>query len=318
MLGVFLDRDSLDRGDLDFSSLDNVIDDWQFYGQTRAADLGPRIARSEIIISNKVIIDEHAIQSAPQLKLICVAATGTNNVDISAAQRHKVSVCNVRGYATPSVCQHVFAMMLSLSIHLGKYRRAVMQGAWQQSQHFCLLDYPIEEISGKTLGIIGYGELGQAVAKIAEAFGMQVLVSDHRGSEPRPGRVSFEQVLTKSDVISLHCPLTKETQGLIGAAEIAQMKQGALLINTARGGIVDEQDLADALRDGYLGGAGFDVLSQEPPLASNPLLAADIPNLIITPHIAWASRASRQRLLDQISANISAFLAGTPRNIVNE
>ncbi len=318
MLGVFLDRDSLDRGDLDFSSLDNVIDDWQFYAQTRAADLSSRIAASEIIISNKVMIDEPAIQSAPQLKLICVAATGTNNVDINAARRHNISICNVRGYATPSVCQHVFAMILSLSIHLGKYRRAVMQGAWQQSQHFCLLDYPIEELSGKTLGIIGYGELGQAVAGIAEAFGMQVLISDHRGREPRPGRLSFDQVLTESDIISLHCPLTPETQGLIGATEIKQMKQGAMLINTARGGIVDEQALAGALRDGYLGGAGFDVLSQEPPLSSNPLLAGDIPNLIITPHIAWASRASRQRLLDQISFNISAFLAGTPRNIVNE
>ena len=318
MLGAFLDRDSLDRGDLDFGSLDNVIDGWQFYGQTRPDDLGPRIANSEIIISNKVIIDQHAMQSAPQLKLICVAATGTNNVDIVAAQRRNISVCNVRGYATPSVSQHVFAMMLSLSIHLGKYRRAVMQGAWQQSQHFCLLDYPIEELSGKTLGIIGYGELGQAVAKIAEAFSMQVLVSDHRGSEPRPGRVSFEQLLAEADVISLHCPLTPETQNLIGAPEIAQMKQGAVLINTARGGIVDEQALADALRDCYLGGAGFDVLSQEPPVASNPLLASDIPNLIITPHIAWASRASRQRLLDQISANISAFLTGTPRNIVSE
>jgi len=317
MLGAFLDRDSLDRGDLDFSSLDNVIDDWQFYGQTRPDDLGSRMARSEIIISNKVIIDQHAMQSAPQLKLICVAATGTNNVDIGAAQRLNISVCNVRGYATPSVSQHVFAMMLSLSIHLGKYRRAVMQGAWQQSQHFCLLDYPIEELSGKTLGIVGYGELGQAVAKIAEAFGMQVLVSDHRGSEPRLGRVSFEQLLAEADIISLHCPLTPETQGLIGATEIAQMKQGAMLINTARGGIVDEQALADALRDGYLGGAGVDVLSQEPPVASNPLLAADIPNLIITPHIAWASRASRQRLLEQISANISAFLAATPRNIVS-
>ncbi len=317
MLGAFLDRDSLDRGDLDFGSLDNVIDGWQFYGQTRPADLDSRIANSEIIISNKVIIDQHAMQSAPQLKLICVAATGTNNVDISAAQRHNVSVCNVRGYATPAVSQHVFAMLLSLSIHLGKYRRAVMRGAWQQSQHFCLLDYPIEELSDKTLGIIGYGELGQAVAKIATAFDMQVLIGDHRGKAPRPGRVSFEQVLAEADAISLHCPLTTATQRLIGAAEIAQMKQGAILINTARGGIVDEQALANALRDGYLGGAGVDVLSQEPPLTSNPLLAGDIPNLIITPHIAWASRASRQRLLDQISTNISAFLAGTPRNIVS-
>lgn len=317
MLGAFLDRDSLDRGDLDFSSLDNVIDDWQFYGQTRPNDLCSRIASSEIIISNKVIIEEHAMRAAPQLKLICVAATGTNNIDISAAQRLNISVCNVRGYATPSVSQHVFAMILSLSIHLGKYRRAVMQGAWQQSQHFCLLDYPIEELSGKTLGIIGYGELGQAIAKIAMAFGMQVLIGDHQGKQPRPDRVAFKQVLAEADIISLHCPLTPETQGLIGATEIAQMKPGTLLINTARGGIVDEQALADALRDGDLGGAGVDVLSQEPPLSSNPLLTGDIPNLIITPHIAWASRASRQRLLDQISANIDAFLAGTPRNIVS-
>ena len=318
MQGIFLDRDSLDRGDLDFVSLDNLINDWQFYGLTRPEELHARITDADIIISNKVVLDQAAFAAAAQLKLVCVAATGTNNVDIAAAQQHGVSVCNVRGYASPSVSQHVFAMILSLSIHLGQYRRAVMKGAWQQSPYFCLLDYPIEELAGKTLGIIGYGELGHSVARIAAAFGMRVIISDHRGATPRHGRVPFEQVIAESDVISLHCPLTPDTQGLIGAAEIAQMKPGALLINTARGGIVDEQALASALRDGHLGGAGIDVLSKEPPDDDNPLLAADIPNLIITPHIAWASRASRQRLLDEISANISAFLAGTQRNLVTE
>lgn len=318
MLGVFLDRDSVDRGDLDFSSLDNVIDDWQLYGLTRPDDLTSRIEDAEIIISNKVMLDETAFKAAPQLKLVCVAATGTNNVDLAAAHKHGITVSNVRGYATPSVSQHVFALILSLSIHLGKYRRAVKKGEWQQSPHFCLLDYPIEELAGKTLGIIGYGELGHAVARIAEAFDMQVLISDHRGVVPRAGRVAFEQVLAEADVISLHCPLTSETANLIGAAEIEHMKPGAFLINTARGGIVNEQALADALRDGHLGGAGVDVLTKEPPTDDNPLLADDIPNLVVTPHIAWASRASRQRLLDEIGKNISAFLAGTPRNVVTE
>ena len=318
MLGVFLDRDSLDRGDLDFSALDNVIDDWQFYGLTRPEDLHARIQDAHIIISNKVVLDEVALNAAPQLKLVCVAATGYNNVDLAVAQEHGVLVCNVRAYATPSVSQHVFALILSLSIHLGKYRRAVMKHEWQQSPHFCLLDYPIEELAGKTLGIIGYGELGQAVAHIGAAFGMNVLISDHRGHEPREGRVSFEQVLQQADVISLHCPLTAETKDLIGADEIDQMKTTALLINTARGGIVDEQALADALRDGRLAGAGVDVLSKEPPDNNNPLLADDIPNLVVTPHIAWASRASRQRLLDEIGKNISAFLTGSPRNVVTE
>ncbi len=318
MPGVFLDRDSVDRGDLDFSSLDNIIDDWQFYGLTQPDDLISRIRDAEIIISNKVVLDETAFRTTAALKLICVAATGTNNIDLTAARKYGITVCNVPGYATPSVSQHVFAMILSLSIHLGKYRRAVMKHEWQQSPHFCLLDYPIEELAGKTLGIIGYGDLGHAVDRIAEAFDMMVLISDHRGVEPRVGRFAFEQVLAEADVISLHCPLTPETINLIGSTEIAQMKPGALLINTARGGIVDEQALADALRDGRLGGAGVDVLTKEPPVNGNPLLADDIPNLIVTPHIAWASRASRQRLLDEIVKNISAYLDGMPRNVVSE
>lgn len=317
MLGVFLDRDSLDRGDLDFSALDTLSDDWRFYGVTRPDDLAERICDARIIVSNKVVIDASAFEAAPKLQLICIAATGYNNVDLEAARRHGVTVCNVRGYATASVSQHVFALILSLSIHLGGYRRAVMKGEWQRSPHFCLLDYPIEELAGKTLGIIGHGELGHAVARLGEAFGMHVLISEHRGGAPRPGRVAFEQVLADADVLTLHCPLTAQTRGLIAATEIQQMKPGAVLINTARGGIVDEQALVDALRDGRLAGAGVDVLTEEPPLHGNPLLADDIPNLILTPHIAWASRNARQRLLDAIGANIGAFLAGTPRNVVS-
>lgn len=315
MLGVFLDRDSLDRGDLNFSGLDNIAADWQFFGQTHNEDLQARIADASILISNKVVIDEAAMTAAPKLKLICVAATGYNNVDIAAAQTLGIKVCNVRGYATPSVSQHVFAMMLSLTIRLSAYRRAVIKGDWQASQHFCLLDYPIEELAGKTLGIVGYGELGKAVARIGEAFGMQIIISQRPAGEPQSGRVSFNELLEKSDVISLHCPLTPETKNLIGRDELRQMKSSALLINTARGGIVNEQALADALRDNYIGGAGIDVLSEEPP-QTNPLLEKGIPNLIITPHIAWASRNARQRLLDEINLNIQAYLEGQTRNLV--
>jgi len=316
MLGVFLDRDSLDRGDLDFSMLDALPTDWQFYAQTHPEDLQERISDATVIITNKVVIDEAAMQAAPKLKLICVAATGYNNVDIGAAQRHGITVCNVRGYATPSVSQHVFALILSLSIHLVSYRQAVMRGDWQKSLHFCLLDYPIEELAGKTLGIVGHGELGKAVAHIAEAFGMNVIISQRPGTYEIPeGRVSFEQLLEQSDIVTLHCPLTPETHHLIGHDELRKMKSTALLINTARGGIVEEQALADALRDGYIAGAGVDVLNEEPP-KQNPLLADDIPNLIVTPHIAWASRASRQRLLTEIGHNIQAFLDSQPRNLV--
>lgn len=315
MLGVFLDRDSLDRGDLDFSMLDNLNADWQFFGQTLPEDLQSRIASASIIITNKVVLDAKAMAAAPHLKLICVAATGYNNVDIAAARERGIQVCNVRGYATPSVTQHVFALLLSLTTQLGKYRRAVMRGDWQESHHFCLLDYPIEELAGKTLGIIGYGELGKSVANVAKAIGMKVIISQRPGGIPQAGRVDLDQLLQEADVVSLHCPLTPDTEGLIGRDQLRSMKSNALLINTARGGIVDEAALADALRDGYIAGAGVDVLSEEPP-RQNPLLEKDIPNLIVTPHIAWASRSSRQRLLNEIGLNIQAFLDNQPRNLV--
>ena len=313
MRGVFLDRGALDRGDVDLSPL--AIGDllWTFHDATTPAELAARIADAQLVITNKVLLNAAAFAAAPELKLVCVSATGTNNVDLAAARAHGVAVCNVRAYATPSVAEHVFGMLLALCRHLPGYREAVRRGRWQEGPHFCFLDYPIVELRGKTLGIVGYGELGRAVARLAEAFGMRVLIAARPGTAVEAGRMPLAALLPQVDILSLHCPLTPDTQGLIGAKELGLMKRGALLINTARGGIVDEAALAAALRAGQLGGAGVDVLSREPPL-ENPLLAADVPNLILTPHIAWASQEARQRLVNEVGENIRAYLDGESRN----
>lgn len=318
MLGVFLDRDSLDRKDLDFSRLEKVLPEWQMYPQSDASSVVERLSGASVVVSNKVVLDAAALGQAKELKLICVAATGTNNVDLVAAAELGIRVCNVRAYGTASVVQHVFSLITALSNNLLAYTAAVHEGRWQQSEQFCLMDYPIRELAGRVMGIVGYGELGQAVARLAEAFGMQVLIAARPGSvvDTRPGRLPLDQLLERVDVLSLHCPLTEENRGMIGTTELARMKPDALLINTARGGLVDELALAHALCEGRLGGAGFDVLSVEPPRQGNPLLVPDIPNLILTPHMAWASRESRQRLLDQVADNIEAFLQGRPRNVV--
>jgi glycerate dehydrogenase len=317
MLGVFLDGGSLDLGDLDFGHLQAVLPRMRVYPQTGPDELAERLAGAEVVISNKVVLGASALEGADSLKLVCVAATGTNNVDLAAARARGITVCNVRAYGTASVVQHVFSLITALSNNLLSYYRAVREGRWQQSEQFCLMDYPIRELAGKVMGIVGYGELGRAVAQVAEAFGMRVMIARRPGEEDdRPGRVALDELLGQVDVLSLHCPLTEQTRGLIGAAELARMKPDALLINTARGGLVDEPALAAALREGRLGGAGFDVLSVEPPKQGNPLLAADIPNLILTPHMAWASRESRQRLLDQVADNIEAFMRGRPQNVV--
>jgi glycerate dehydrogenase len=318
MLGVFLDLDSLDRNDLDLSGLRATLPDWRFHGSTPTEAIADRIADADVVVSNKVILDEAVLAGAPQLKLIAIAATGTNNIDLAAAERLGIRVCNIRRYATPSVVQHLFGLLLDLSRHLSQYRQAVNAGRWQESDQFCLLDYPIRELGGLTMGIVGYGELGQAVAEVAEkAFGMQVLIAQRPGGPPQADRLPLQALLPQVDVLSLHCPLNEQTYRLIGKEELARMKPDALLLNTARGGIVDEQALADALRNGCLGGAGIDVLEQEPPGPDSPLLAADIPNLIVTPHIAWASRESRQRLTDQLAQNIRAFANGAPQNLVS-
>ncbi|NIP73250.1 MAG: 2-hydroxyacid dehydrogenase [Gammaproteobacteria bacterium] len=318
MQGVFLDRGSVDGGDLDLGGLQGSLSSWRFHDETRPEELAGRLADAEVAVSNKVVLDREYLEEAPRLRLICVAATGTNNVDLAAARERGITVCNVRGYATPSVVQHVYSLILALTTRVLDYRGLVAERGWQDSPHFCRLDFPIRELCGKVLGVVGYGELGRAVAEVAPAFGMQVRVAQRPGTAgQQEGRVALADLLPQVDVLTLHCPLADNTRNLIGAAELAAMKDDALLINAARGGIVDEQALADALRAGHPGGAGVDVLTEEPPRRGNPLLAADIPNLIVTPHIAWASRESRQRLVDQLAENIRAFRGGAPRNVVN-
>jgi glycerate dehydrogenase len=314
--GVILDLASIDRDDLDLSALQRVCPQWRTHPKTAPNETAERIGDARIAVSNKVVLDRAVMAACPQLKLICIAATGTNNVDLAAARELGIAVCNVVGYATPAVVQHVFALILDLTTRLTDYRRAVARGDWQRSELFCLLDYPIRELTGRRLGIVGYGELGRAVGKVADAFGMEVVIAQRPGGDERPGRLPLNELLPMVDILSLHCPLTEDTRDLIGAEELALMKSDALLINTARGGIVDEPALAAALRRGMIGGAGVDVLSTEPPREGNVLLAGDIPNLIVTPHVAWASRESRQRLLNEVELNIRAFLDGEARNRV--
>ncbi len=314
--GVFLDLETVDQTDLNLCNLKQALPHWDFYSATAAVETAERIQNATVVISNKVILDRNSLSQAKQLRLICIAATGTNNVDLRAAHNLGIAVTNVTGYATPSVVQHVFSMMLALTTQLKSYSQAVVEGVWQQSSQFCLLNFPIHELAGKNLGIIGYGELGRAVADVAKAFGMKILIAQRPGADLQPGRIPLKALLPQVDVLSLHCPLADNTENLIGKQELAMMKREALLINTARGGIVDEAALASALRLGAIGGAGVDVLFQEPPMKDCPLLESGIPNLIVTPHIAWASRESRQRLVDGLVANIEAYLQGKTKNLV--
>jgi glycerate dehydrogenase len=313
---AFLDLDSIDRDDLDLSRLNAVVDRWQWHGLVSDDELDDVLDSADVVISNKVLLTNERLSRAKHLKLVCIAATGTNNIDLEAAARNNIAVCNVDGYATPSVVQHVFTLLLVLTTRFNEYTSAVKQGDWSRSKFFCLLDYPVRELAGKTIGIVGYGHLGRAVAGIAEAFGMKVLLAKRNIEDERPGRVALHDLLPQVDVLSLHCPLTEETRGMIGADELALMKKDAVLINTARGGLVGEDALLDALKTQQIGGAGLDVLEKEPPPAGYPLLNAELPNLVITPHTAWASRESRQRLINEIALNIEAFKTGKLRNAV--
>jgi glycerate dehydrogenase len=314
---VFLDHSSLDLGDLDLSALQQCFAELLLYPQSSKAEAIERLQGAQVAISNKVPLDADMFAACPDLKLVLVAATGTNPFDLAAARAHGVMVCNCQGYGTPSVAQHTLMLLLALATRLPDYQQDVRAGRWQQAQQFCLLDYPIIELHGKTLGLLGHGELGSAVARLAQAFGMRVLLGQLPGRPPRADRLPLDELLPQVDALTLHCPLNRDTLNLIGARELSLMKPTAFVINTARGGLVNEQALADTLRAGHLGGAATDVLTQEPPQDDNPLLAADIPRLIITPHSAWGSREARQRLVAQISENALAFFNGTPMRVVN-
>jgi len=316
MHGVFLDLDSVHPSDLDLAQLQDSLPHWQFHHHTGPDEVLPRIQAAQVVVTNKVPLTASSIQASRNLQLICVAATGTNNIDLAAASAAGVVVSNARDYATASVVEHVFSLLLTLTRRLDAYRRRVRDGDWTRSPHFCLFDETIEELAGKQLGIIGYGVLGRAVADLARAFSMQVNIAQRVHDSPLPDRLPLPQLLESCDVISLHCPLTEQTRGLIGETELRQMKDTALLINTARGGIVDEQALLRGLQQGWIAGAGIDVLAEEPPAATTALLQYNSPRLIVTPHIAWASRAARQRLIGEITANILAFGNGSPRNRV--
>jgi len=304
--GALLDAVTLGN-DINLDGLKQTGIDWQTYPQTSQSELVSRLKDCDVIITNKVIIDAETMAQCPDLKLICIAATGMNNVDLDAAQQHGIKVTNVTGYATSSVVQHVMMYMLTLTTRLLDYREALQRGDWQRSDMFCLLDYPITELADKTLGIIGYGELGQAVANAARAFAMRVVIAESLTGKTHPERIPLNNVLEQADFVSLHCPLSPESKELLNKERIAAMKSGAFLINTARGGLVDETALLQALNTGHLGGAAIDVLETEPPSVDSPLLQVTLPNLIVTPHIAWASQTSRQRLFDLVVKNILEF-----------
>jgi len=309
---AFLDYSSLDLGDLDPAALKACFDDLQLYPSTTPEQLVERLRGVTVAISNKIDLDAATLQACPDLKLVLVSATGTNNVDLEAARKLGITVCNCQGYGTPSVAQHTLMLLLALATRLPDYQREIAAGQWQRAEQFCLLDFPIVELDGKTLGLLGHGELGGAVAKLAEAFGMRVLLGQIPGRPPRADRLPLHELLPQVDALTLHCPLNEHTRHMIGAPELALLKPNAFVVNTARGGIIDEQALADALRRGHLGGAATDVLSVEPPVDGNPLLADDIPRLIVTPHSAWGSVEARQRIIGQLAENATAFFAGQP------
>lgn len=317
MNAVFLDYASLDQDDLDFSALTALFSELKMYRKTSADEVAVRIADADVVITNKVMMDATLIQQSPKLKLILISATGTNNVDLLAAKAQGISVCNCQGYGTAAVAQHTLMLMLNLATSFRTYDHAVRAGKWQQSEQFCLLDFPIVELSGKTLGIVGYGELGQATAQLAKAFGMNILVAALPNRPNDGSRVAFEELLTQVDFLSLHCPLTDETRDLMDVTAFSRMKKTAFVINCARGGIINEAALLHALKTKQIAGAATDVLSVEPPKAGNILLDEPLPNLLITPHSAWGSVDARQRIVHQMIENTQAFCAGTPLRQVN-
>ncbi|MGZ5850462.1 MAG: D-2-hydroxyacid dehydrogenase [Methyloceanibacter sp.] len=309
---VFLDRESVDAK----VRKPNFPHSYKEYESTwTPEEILDRLKDASIAIINKVPMRADTLKQLPKLKLIAVAATGTDIVDKAYCKANGITVVNIRNYAFNTVPEHVFAMIFALRRNLLAYVEDVRAGKWNKASQFCFFDYPIRDIAGSTLGVIGYGALGKSVGRIAESLGMQVLPYD---VFPQPGLADLETIYRESDVITLHAPLTPETRNMIAAKEFKMMKPSAILINTARGGLVDEQALADALKSGTIGGAGFDVLTKEPPKDGNVLLDLRLPNFILTPHVAWASQEAMQILADQLIDNIEAFVAGKPQNVVQE
>lgn len=310
---VVLDRDTLINRPFDFDFPHTLSS----YGTTEAHETLARIRGADIVITNKVVISAQAFAENPQLKLVAVTATGVNNVDVEAAKQNGTAVCNIRAYGNESVAEHAFMMMITLMRNLPAYQRDVAAGLWENSPFFCHLGAPMRDLNGKTLAIFGRGNIGKTLAAYAQAFKMNVVFAEHKHAQNvRDGYVSFDEAIRSADVVSLNCPLTPQTANMIGEAELQQMKPGAILINCGRGGLVDEAALIAALKYGQIGGAGFDVLTQEPPRDGNPLLKARLPNLIVTPHIAWASQEAANRLFDILLDNINHFVAGNPQNLV--
>lgn len=310
---VVLDRDTLVNRPFDFDFPHTLSS----YGTTEAHETLERIRGADIVITNKVVISAQAFAENPQLKLVAVTATGVNNVDVEAAKQNGTAVCNIRAYGNESVAEHAFMMMITLMRNLPAYQRDVAAGLWENSPFFCHLGAPMRDLNGKTLAIFGRGNIGKTLATYAQAFKMNVVFAEHKHAQSvRDGYVSFDEAIRSADVVSLNCPLTPQTANMIGEAELQQMKPGAILINCGRGGLVDEAALVAALKYGQIGGAGFDVLTQEPPRDGNPLLKARLPNLIVTPHIAWASQEAANRLFDILLDNINRFVAGNPQNLV--
>ncbi|TJZ65435.1 D-2-hydroxyacid dehydrogenase [Chitiniphilus eburneus] len=310
---VFLDRDTLPV----LVHRPGTPHQWIEYPASSVAQAAERLGAATVAITNKVPITAEVLAAAPLLKLVAVAATGYNIVDLEACRARGVAVCNIRDYAIHGVAEHTLLLMLALSRQLPAYRADVLDGAWQRAPGFCHFGATMHDLAGRRLCLIGAGALGQATAHLARAFGMNVFFVERRGAaQVREGYLDFDTALASADIVSLHCPLTDDTRHLIDAAALARMKPGALLINTARGGLIDEAALLAALQAGRLGGAGLDVLHEEPPRRGNPLLDVSLPHLIVTPHVAWASQQTMQRLAAQLTENIDAFLKGEPRNLV--
>lgn len=310
---VILDKDSLPVPPAAPACASAYIE----YDWTTPEQVPERLAGATVAIVNKILLTGPTLAQLPQLRLIAVAGTGYDCIDVEYCRAHGIAVCNVRGYARHSVAEHAFALLLALRRNLAAYTALARDGSWERSGQFCLYGPPLEDLHGSVLGIVGAGAIGRAAAAIGVGFGMRVLYAAVGSRPPGPiARVALPELLASADVVSLHCPLTSETRGLIGTAELALMKPSAILVNTARGELVDDAALASALRAGRLAGAAFDVFVDEPPRAGNPLLQPGVPNFLLTPHIAWASGGAMRTLVDELRANIDAWAAGQPRNLV--